>query len=118
MITRIWRGWTSPQNAAPYQSLLLGEVFPGIAARNVAGYQGISLLKRDVGDEVEFTTIMWFDSVNSVRTFAGENYEIAVVPSKAQALLSRFDEQSAHHETLIPPSFMWRRFEEFSFPAR
>jgi antibiotic biosynthesis monooxygenase (ABM) superfamily enzyme len=105
MITRIWHGWTSQQNAAAaYQLWLQAENFPAIVARNVAGYRGLSLLKRDAGDEVECTTIMWFDSISSVKAFAGEHYETAVIPPLARALLSRFEERSAHHVTLVPPS--------------
>jgi len=103
MITRIWRGWTTGENAPAYQDLLLNEVFPGIASRNRAGYRGISLVRRDHDFEVEFVTIMWFDSITAVRAFAGDTYEVAVVPPKARALLSRFDERSAHYETIVPP---------------
>jgi hypothetical protein len=103
MITRIWYGWTTPKNAASYQSLLLDEIFPGITSRNVEGYVGISLARRDDGAEVQFVTIMWFDSIAAVRAFAGDNYENAVVPAKARALLSRFSERSMHFETIVPP---------------
>jgi hypothetical protein len=103
MITRIWRGWTTRENATAYQSLLLDEIFPSIASRNVKGYRGISLVRRDQDTEVEFVTIMWFDSIAAVRAFAGDNYEIAVVPAKARAILSRLDEHSAHYETIVPP---------------
>jgi antibiotic biosynthesis monooxygenase (ABM) superfamily enzyme len=103
MITRIWRGWTTPQNAAAYQRLLLEEIFPSFASRPLPGYRGISLGRRDIGDEVEFVTIMWFDSLDSVRAFAGDSYEVAVVPPKARALLSKFDERSAHYETVVDP---------------
>jgi hypothetical protein len=41
---------------------------------------------------------MWFDSLDSVRAFAGEDYEAAVVPFKARALLARLDERSQHYE--------------------
>lgn len=101
MIARIWQGWTSPLNADAYESLLKGEIFPRIAAKGVAGYRGIDLLRRSAGpDEVEFTTIMWFDSWDAVRAFAGEDAERAVVPPAARALLSRFDERSRHHDVL------------------
>jgi antibiotic biosynthesis monooxygenase (ABM) superfamily enzyme len=103
MITRIWRGWTTPENADAYQALLLDEIFPGIASRQVAGYRGISLGRREEGDEVEFVTIMWFDSLAAVQAFAGERYEVAVVPPRARAVLSRFDERSLHYETVVPP---------------
>lgn len=103
MITRIWRGWTTHENAPVYEQLLLTEIFPGIAARNVPGYQGISLCRRDLGNEVEFMTVMWFDSIAAVKAFAGEDYETAVVPPKARAVLARFDERSAHYETVVQP---------------
>ena len=103
MITRIWRGWTTDANAAAYEHLLTGEIFPGIARRKIEGYLGISLLRREQGAEVEFVTIMWFTNLAAVRAFSGSDYEVAVVPPKARALLSRFDERSAHYETVRPP---------------
>lgn len=104
MITRIWRGWTTLQNAPVYQDLLLTEIFPGIEARNVAGYRGISLVRRELDNEVEFMTIMWFDSLDAVKRFAGDRYETAVVPPKARAVLSRFDMYSAHYDTVALPA--------------
>jgi len=98
MISRIWHGWTSRANADAYEHLLKEEIFTGIGARKIAGYHGIQLSRRDVGDEVEFCTEMWFDDLVSVRAFAGEDYEKAVVPPKAQALLARYDARSAHYE--------------------
>ena len=98
MISRIWRGWTMTENADGYEALLKAEIFTGIIARGISGFQGIDLLRRDLGGEVEFVTIMWFDSILAVRTFAGEDYERAVVPPKARQLLLRFDERSAHYE--------------------
>ncbi|MBN1813872.1 MAG: antibiotic biosynthesis monooxygenase [Anaerolineae bacterium] len=99
MISRIWHGWTTPANADAYEALLKSEIFVGIQNREIAGYRGIHLLRRtSVGNEVEFVTVMWFDSLEAVRTFAGADYEAAVVPPKARALLSRFDERSQHYE--------------------
>jgi heme-degrading monooxygenase HmoA len=98
MISRIWHGWTRPANADAYESLLKTEIFEGIRDRQIAGYRGIQLLRRNVAEEVEFVTIMWFDSLDAVRTFAGEDYQGAVVPPKARALLSRFDARSQHYE--------------------
>ena|ERR671920_2315917 len=98
MISRVWRGWTTPQNADTYEALLKAEIFSGIVERRISGFRGIDLLRRQVGDEVEFVTIMWFDSLLAVRTFAGEDYERAVVLPQARQLLRRFDERSAHYE--------------------
>ncbi len=98
MISRIWHGYTTEENADAYENLLKREIFVGIGNRHISGYHGIQLLRRDVDDGVEFITIMWFDSLEAVREFAGEDYEKAVVPSSARAILSRFDERSQHYE--------------------
>ncbi len=99
MIGRIWHGWTSPGNADTYERLLKEEIFPGIAAKRVSGYRGIQLFRGPVeDDEVEFITIMWFDSLDAVKQFAGEDYERAYVPPVAREVLARFDERSQHYE--------------------
>jgi antibiotic biosynthesis monooxygenase (ABM) superfamily enzyme len=99
MIARIWHGWTKPENADAYERLLKEEIFPGIAAKDVAGYRGIQLLRRPLGgEEVEFVTIMRFDSWEAVKRFSGEDYELAYVPPKAREVLARFDERSQHYE--------------------
>ncbi len=98
MISRIWHGWTAPANAGAYESLLKQEIFVNIQNRHIDGYRGIQLLRRELETEVEFVTIMWFDTLDAVRAFAGDDYEVAVVPHKARALLSRFDARSQHYE--------------------
>jgi heme-degrading monooxygenase HmoA len=104
MICRVWHGWTTQANAEAYDRLLRDEVFRGIASRSIAGYRGIELLRRVAGDEVEFVTLMWFDSIEAVRVFAGADYEQAVVPPAARALLKRLDARSAHYEIRVPRS--------------
>ena len=98
MISRIWHGNTHQANADAYEALLKREIFVGIQNRHIDGYRGIQLFRRPLGDEVEFITIMWFDSLDAVRAFAGNDYEIAVVPPKARELLARFDARSQHYE--------------------
>jgi heme-degrading monooxygenase HmoA len=98
VIARIWHGWTTPGNADRYEALLKEEIFVGIQNRRIPGFKSIQLLRRQIGDEVEFVTIMVFDSLDAVREFAGEDYEAAVVPEKARAVLSHFDERSQHYE--------------------
>ncbi|RMD87551.1 MAG: antibiotic biosynthesis monooxygenase [Alphaproteobacteria bacterium] len=98
MILRLWHGWTDPEKADAYEKLLLGEVIPGIMEKRVEGFRHIEVLRRDDGDEVVFVTLMWFDSLDAVRAFAGEDYARAYVPAAAQALLKRFAGQSAHYE--------------------
>jgi heme-degrading monooxygenase HmoA len=98
MISRIWHGWTTPANADTYERLLKQEIFVGIHNRNIPGFKSIQLLRRSVGEQVEFVTIMVFDSLEAVRLFAGEDYEAAVVPPKARAVLAHFDQRSQHYE--------------------
>ena len=100
MISRIWHGRTTAGNADKYQTLLKEEIFVGIQNRNIRGFKGIQLLRRELGQEVEFVTIMTFDSLDAVREFAGEDYEAAVVPPKAREVLACFDERSQHYEII------------------
>jgi heme-degrading monooxygenase HmoA len=99
MISRLWHGWTTPEKADAYEELLRSEVLPGI--HRVKGFKGAHLLRRDHKEEVEFVTLTLFNSLEAVREFAGEDYEVAVVPPEARKLLSRFDERSAHYETVL-----------------
>jgi heme-degrading monooxygenase HmoA len=101
MISRIWHGWTSSANADTYEALLREEIFVGIEDRRIAGFRGIQLLRRAVGSEVEFVTIMAFESMDAVREFAGGDYEAAVVPPKARAVLAHFDARSQHYDIRI-----------------
>jgi heme-degrading monooxygenase HmoA len=103
MIARIWHGWTARENAAEYEELLMSEILPGIASRGIRGLTGAHLMKRDVAEEVEFVTILWFESLDAVREFAGEDYQTAVVPEKVRRLLARFDTRSQHYETVLEP---------------
>ncbi len=98
MIARIWHGYTSKENADVYENLIREEIFPGIEDKIIKGYKGAQLLKRDLKAEVEFTTIIWFENIDSVKSFVGENYEEVYVPEKARKVLSRFDQKAFHHE--------------------
>jgi heme-degrading monooxygenase HmoA len=101
MIARIWHGYTNHENADAYEKLLSDEIFTGIANKNIEGYKSIQLLRRNINDEVEFITIMLFESIDAVKMFAGDEYEKAVVPDKARALLKRFDKISQHYEMVV-----------------
>ena len=97
-IKRIWHGWTTPENADTYENLLQTEIFAGIEAKNIPGYRQIELLRRDLGDEVEFTTIMTFDALQNVIDFQGADYEHAYVPDAAQRVLKLWDQTAVHYE--------------------
>ena len=67
MISRIWHGWTTFSNADSYESLLKTEIFIGIQDRNISGYRGIQLFRRKLQDEMEFVTVMWFDTIDDIK---------------------------------------------------
>ena len=100
MICRQWRGWTTPDNADGYERIVRGEVIPGIEARAIPGFRHIDLLRRETGDEIEFVTLMWFDSIEAIKAFVGDDHEAAHVPDAARAVLARFDERVSHFEVL------------------
>jgi heme-degrading monooxygenase HmoA len=101
MICRVWRGWTTAENADAYERIVGGEVIPGIEARKIPGFRQIDLMKRDLrGDEIEFQTLMWFDSLEAIKAFMGEDYALSHVPADARAVLKRFDERAAHYEVI------------------
>jgi antibiotic biosynthesis monooxygenase (ABM) superfamily enzyme len=97
MITRMWRGWTAATNADAYERFLLDELFP--AMRDIAGFRGADVLRRPEGDEVAFVTLTRFESLEAVRAFAGEDYEVPVLEPQALALLARYHERAEHFDT-------------------
>lgn len=100
MVGRIWHGYTTVDKADTYYNILTAKVIPGIAAMKIEGYQSIQVLRRPLKDEVEFITIMWFDSLEKIKAFTGEDYETSHVPAEARAVLKRFDDRSQHYELM------------------
>ena len=93
-------GLDTTDNADAYERIVRGEVIPGIEARRIGGFTHIDLLRRDLGGEVEFVTLMWFDSLAAIKAFVGADHEVAHVPAAARAVLARFDRRAAHFEAL------------------
>ena len=100
MICRLWRGWTSLENADAYERIVRTEVIPGIEARKIPGFRHIDLMKRDLGGEIEFQTLMWFDSLDAIKQFMGEDYSVSHVPPEARAVLNSFDDRAAHYDLI------------------
>jgi antibiotic biosynthesis monooxygenase (ABM) superfamily enzyme len=100
MIARIWHGRTKRADAEAYKEMLCTEIFPSIAARNIAGYQGAELFIREDGDEMEFVTLLRFDSMDAVKEFAGADEAKPVIYPKAEALITRM-EQARHYRIVI-----------------
>jgi antibiotic biosynthesis monooxygenase (ABM) superfamily enzyme len=100
MIARIWHGWTKRSDAGTYENMLRNEIFPAIAARKINGYHGAELFIREEGIEVEFVTLLRFDSMDAVKEFAGADESKPVIFPKAEALIIRM-EQARHYRIVI-----------------
>jgi antibiotic biosynthesis monooxygenase (ABM) superfamily enzyme len=96
MITRLWRGWTTVDNADAYERFLLGELLPSM--REIPGFRGADILRRLEHDEVAFITLTRFDSVAAIKAFAGDNYETPVLEPQARALLARYERRALHFD--------------------
>ena len=101
MIKRIWRGWATKENADSYFDVLTNKVIPGIEAKNIPGYKGFEVLRKDNGDEVEFMTIITFDSIQNVIDFQGEDYTRAYIPDVAKSVLKRWENECIHYEKIM-----------------
>jgi heme-degrading monooxygenase HmoA len=98
VIARVWHGYTKSEHADAYESMLKPELLPGIG--KVKGYKGSYLLRRKAGEEIEFITIMLWDSIESIRAVAGQDYETAVVPEERRKYLAHYDPKSTHYEVV------------------
>jgi heme-degrading monooxygenase HmoA len=96
MIARVWHGYTKPEHADTYEAMLKPELLPGIS--NAKGYRGSYLLRRQISGEVEFITIMLWDSIDAIRAVAGADYETSIIPEERRQYLSRHDAKAAHYE--------------------
>jgi antibiotic biosynthesis monooxygenase (ABM) superfamily enzyme len=96
MIARIWHGYTKPEDADHYEAKLKPELLPGMS--KIPGYKGGIVLRRALGDEIEFITIMVWESIEKLQAVAGVNYAMAIVPEDRLKYLSRYDKESAHYE--------------------
>ena len=96
MIARIWHGYTKPEDADAYEAKLKPEMLPGIG--KIPGYRGGYVLRRPVENEIEFVTIMIWDSIEAILAVAGQNYTVSIVPEDRLKYLSRHEKHAAHYE--------------------
>ena len=96
MISRIWHGFTNVEGADQYETMLRQDVLPGIG--RVQGYLGAQLFRKNHDDEVEFVTITYFDGLDALKAFAGNDYTRAVIHPEAGKLLTHYDERSQHYQ--------------------
>jgi heme-degrading monooxygenase HmoA len=99
VIARVWHGYTKPEDADAYEAMLKPELLPGIG--KVKGYKGSYLLRRRLANEVEFITIILWDSVDAIRAVAGPDYETAVVPEERRKYLAHYEPKSTHYEVVL-----------------
>jgi heme-degrading monooxygenase HmoA len=99
-IKRVWHGWTTKENADSYQHILQNEVIPGIEAKKIPGLKKFEILRVELDEEVEFVTIITFESLQDVIAFQGEVYKKAYVPDAAQKVLKRWDLEALHYELI------------------
>jgi heme-degrading monooxygenase HmoA len=97
MVARIWRGYCSTrEHADAYEAMLKPELLPGISAKK--GYRGSHLMRRQASGEIEFITILFFDSLDDVKAITGADYETAVIPAERKQHLSRYDAKATHYD--------------------
>jgi heme-degrading monooxygenase HmoA len=96
MIARLWRGQARAENAPQYRRHAIETVFPSL--KSLPGHRGAHLLMREVDGQVEFLAITLWDSLASIKQFAGVNPDQAVVEPEARAVLSAFDDFARHYE--------------------
>ena len=97
-ILRTWKGWTTIQNAPIYENMLINQVFPEVKKMGVDGLEKVNISTKHNEEEVEFFLILQFDCLDSVKAFAGENYEAAYIPDKAKRILLRYELKAQHYE--------------------
>ena len=97
-IIRTWKGWTTLENASIYEDMLINEVFPTVKKNGVIGLEKVSISTKNKTDEVEFFLTLQFDSMDAVKSFAGENYKQAYIPENAKRVLKRYDKTAEHYE--------------------
>ena len=100
-ISRVWHGWAAPAQADAFEAFLRERALPAIQARDLCGFHGIQLSRRPDGEEVEFITEMWFDDLDAVKHYAGEDYTRSALPLEEAALLNRYDARVRHYEVRI-----------------
>ena len=101
MIGRLWHGTCALAEAVAYEDHLRQATLP--ALRELVGYEGGYVLRRETGRGVDFLVVTMWASLDAIRSFAGDDYERAVVPPEAKQLLARFDERAAHYDVALSP---------------
>ena len=96
MIARIWRGWVRSEDADAYVEYLRGT---GIAEyRATPGNRAAYILRRDQGERTEFIALTFWDSLDAVKAFAGDDVEQAVYYPEDDRFLVERETTVTHFE--------------------
>ena len=98
MIARIWHGATKPEHADAYESMLKPGLLPGL--NQVPGFRGSYLMRRPNGAEVEFLTMILWESLDALKAYAGPDYELSIIPEERRQYLSQHDDCATHYEVV------------------
>ena len=96
MIARIWHGRTLAQHFDEYTEFTNKMAIPDYSS--IEGNLGMTFLRRLEGNEAHFTLITYWDSIDSIKKFAGEDYEKAKYYPDDQKYLLEFEDKVVHHE--------------------
>lgn len=99
MIARYWKGVTSVETADSYLKHLEEDTFNKL--NQIVGFREAKALKRNVEEGVEFIVISVWDSIYAIKQFAGDKYEMAVVPEIAKEYLLSYDTMVSHYEIAL-----------------
>lgn len=102
MIARIWHGMTPRSKSDEYIEYLNRT---GVRDyQNTEGNLGVHILRRIEGEQAHFLTLTFWDSVESIKKFAGKDYEKARYYSEDQEYLLEFEEHVLHYEVVLSRS--------------
>jgi heme-degrading monooxygenase HmoA len=103
MIARIWNGAVRKHDGDAYAEYMRSAGIPGYV--NTPGNRGVWMLRRDVDENTEFLMFTLWDSIDSVKAFAGDNYETAIFYPEDENYLVERDLTSTHYlvDTRVSP---------------
>jgi heme-degrading monooxygenase HmoA len=99
MIARMWRGFAIPEKAEEYVKHLQMSVLPQL--HQIDGFHGVTLMRQDSAQQVEFIVLTLWESMDAIHKFAGADTEVAVVAPAAQPLFREYDSTVRHFEVVL-----------------
>ena len=101
MIGRLWSGRTRTADADAYEQFLRCDLLPEVA--RLDGSRGAYVMRRNLPGAVDFVTLTLFDSLDAIRSFAGQQEALPVIEPRAAELLCEYDDRVRHFEVVVAP---------------